>query len=110
MLILTSYASILAAVLKKCLAKGQHKAFSTCATHLTTVILFHGSIPFLYVQHSSTYILGRDKVVSVFYTVVIPMLNPFIYNLRNKEVKETAEETHSFLAEEKQGLHPQRYI
>ncbi|NWQ93094.1 O1013 protein, partial [Burhinus bistriatus] len=87
-LILTSYASILVAVLKMRSAEGQHKAFSTCAAHLTAVTLYYGSIRFIYARPSSTYVLGRDKVVSVFYTVVIPMLNPFIYSLRNQEVKE----------------------
>ncbi|XP_074741350.1 olfactory receptor 9G19-like isoform X1 [Strix uralensis] len=87
-LILMSYASILAAILKMRSAKGQHKAFSTCAAHLTTVTLYYGSILFIYTRPSSTYVLERDKVISVFYTVVMPMLNPFIYSLRNQEVKE----------------------
>ncbi|KFP51471.1 Olfactory receptor 1013, partial [Cathartes aura] len=87
-LILASYASILAAVLKMHSAEGQRKAFSTCAAHLTAVTLYYGSILFIYVRPSSTYVLGRDKMISVFYTVMIPMLNPFIYSLRNQEVKE----------------------
>ncbi|NWX40424.1 O1013 protein, partial [Steatornis caripensis] len=87
-LILMSYASILTAVLKMQSAKGRLKAFSTCAAHLTAVTLYYGSILFIYARPSSTYVLGRDKVVSVFYTVMIPMLNPFIYSLRNQEVKE----------------------
>ncbi|XP_074774472.1 olfactory receptor 9G19-like [Athene noctua] len=88
MLILMSYASILAAILKMRSAEGQHKAFSTCAAHLTTVTLYYGSILFIYTRPSSTYVLERDKVISVFYTVMMPMLNPFIYSLRNQEVKE----------------------
>uniref|UniRef100_A0A663F510 Olfactory receptor family 9 subfamily G member 1 n=1 Tax=Aquila chrysaetos chrysaetos TaxID=223781 RepID=A0A663F510_AQUCH len=87
-LILASYASILAAILKMCSAEGKRKAFSTCAAHLTTVTLYYGSILFIYARPGSTYVLQRDKVVSVFYTVMIPMLNPFIYSLRNQEVKE----------------------
>ncbi|NXW23076.1 O1013 protein, partial [Circaetus pectoralis] len=87
-LILASYASILAAVLKMCSAEGKRKAFSTRAAHLTTVTLYYGSILFIYACPRSTYVLQRDKVVSVFYTVMIPMLNPFIYSLRNQEVKE----------------------
>uniref|UniRef100_A0A672V5Y5 Olfactory receptor n=1 Tax=Strigops habroptila TaxID=2489341 RepID=A0A672V5Y5_STRHB len=86
--ILVSYASILAVILKMRSSEGQHKAFSTSATHLTTVALYYGSILFIYARPSSSYVLGRDKVVSVVYTVVIPMLNPFIYSLRNQEVKE----------------------
>ncbi|KAK4822780.1 hypothetical protein QYF61_019971 [Mycteria americana] len=70
------------------LAKEQRKAFSTCTVHLAAVTLYYGSILFIYTRPSSTCILGRDKVVSVFYTVMIPMLNPFIYSLRNQEVKE----------------------
>ncbi|XP_019330244.1 PREDICTED: LOW QUALITY PROTEIN: olfactory receptor 9G9-like [Aptenodytes forsteri] len=70
------------------LARGQSKAFSTCATHLTAVTLYYGSILFIYTRPSSTYVLGRDKVVSVFYTGMIPTLSPFIYSLRNQEVKE----------------------
>ncbi|KAM9278188.1 olfactory receptor 9G1 [Morus bassanus] len=88
MLTLTSYASILAAIPKTHLAEGQRKAFSTCATYLTTVTIYYGSILFIYTRPSSTYILGRDKMVFVFYKVMIPMLNPFIYSLRDQEVKE----------------------
>ncbi|NXE58296.1 O1013 protein, partial [Casuarius casuarius] len=87
--IVASYASILAAILKIRSAEGQRKAFSTCAAHLTAVTLYYGSILFIYSQPSSSYVLRRDKVVSVFYTVVIPMLNPLIYSLRNKDVKDT---------------------
>ncbi|NXX16852.1 O1013 protein, partial [Podargus strigoides] len=87
-LILTSYASILAAILKMRSAEGQRKAFSTCAAHLTSITLYYGSILFIYTRPRSAYVLGRDKVVSVFYTVMMPMLNPFIYSLRNREVKE----------------------
>uniref|UniRef100_A0A8B9PKX0 Olfactory receptor n=1 Tax=Apteryx owenii TaxID=8824 RepID=A0A8B9PKX0_APTOW len=86
--IVASYASILAAILKIRSAEGQRKAFSTCAAHLTAVTLYYGSILFIYSRPSSSYILARDKVVSVFYTVVIPMLNPLIYSLRNKDVKD----------------------
>ncbi|NXN67673.1 O1013 protein, partial [Himantopus himantopus] len=82
-LILLTYA-----VFKMRSTKGQHRAFSTCAAHLTALTLYYGSTLFIYARPSSTYILGRDKVVSVFYTVVIPLLNPFIYSLRNQEVKE----------------------
>ncbi|NXC17687.1 O1013 protein, partial [Corythaeola cristata] len=87
MLILTSYTSILAAVLKMRSTEGRHKAFSTCAAHLIAITLYYSSILFVYAWTSSTYVLGRDKVVSEFYTVMIPMLNPFIYSLRNQEVK-----------------------
>ncbi|XP_066476515.1 olfactory receptor 9G19-like [Tiliqua scincoides] len=87
-LILASYAFILAAILRIRSTEGRLKAFSTCASHLTAVTLYYGSILFIYSRPSSSYALQRDKVVSVFYTVVIPMLNPLIYSLRNKEVKD----------------------
>ncbi|OPJ74147.1 olfactory receptor 1013-like [Patagioenas fasciata monilis] len=86
-LILTSYASILVAVLKMHSSMGQRKAFSTCATHLVSITIYYGSILFIYARPSSSFV-GGNKVVSVFYTVVIPMLNPFIYSLRNQEVRE----------------------
>ncbi|NXQ97819.1 O1013 protein, partial [Sagittarius serpentarius] len=85
--ILASYTSILAAVLKMRSAKGQRKAFSTSAAHLTTVTLYYDSLLFIYAWPRSTYVLGRDKVVSVFCTVMIPVLNPFIYSLRDQEMK-----------------------
>uniref|UniRef100_A0A8D0HMN1 Olfactory receptor n=1 Tax=Sphenodon punctatus TaxID=8508 RepID=A0A8D0HMN1_SPHPU len=87
-LILASYASILVAILRIRSTEGRLKAFSTCASHLTAVTLYYGSILFIYSRPSSSYTLERDKVVSVFYTVVIPMLNPLIYSLRNKDVKD----------------------
>ncbi|XP_074229090.1 olfactory receptor 9G19-like [Camelus bactrianus] len=86
-LILASYLFIIAAVLKIRSTQGRLKAFSTCGSHLTAVTLYYGSILFIYSRPSTSYALERDKVVSVFYTVVIPMLNPLIYSLRNKDVK-----------------------
>ncbi|XP_042532377.1 olfactory receptor 1052-like [Dipodomys spectabilis] len=86
--VMVSYVFIVAAILRIRSAAGRHKAFSTCASHLTAVTLFYGSISFSYIQPSSQYSLEQEKVVSVFYTLVIPMLNPLIYSFRNKEVKE----------------------
>ncbi|XP_003412238.2 olfactory receptor 5P4-like [Loxodonta africana] len=87
-IIVVSYVHILHAILKMRSTEGRHKAFSTCTSHLTVVTLFYGPVTFVYVipksSHSSAYV----KVVSVFYTAVIPMLNPLIYSLRNKELKE----------------------
>ncbi|XP_016079382.1 PREDICTED: olfactory receptor 1052-like [Miniopterus natalensis] len=85
--VMTSYSFIVAAILRIRSAAGRRKAFSTCASHLTAVTLFYGSISFSYIQPSSQYSLEQEKVVSVLYTLVIPMLNPLIYSLRNKEVK-----------------------
>ncbi|XP_045716069.1 olfactory receptor 5L1-like [Phyllostomus hastatus] len=88
MFILTSYLFILITILKMHSAEGRHKAFSTCASHLTAIVVFHGTILFTYFQPSSGNNEDVDKVATVFYTVVIPMLNPLIYSLRNKDVKE----------------------
>ncbi|KAK9410353.1 olfactory receptor [Crotalus adamanteus] len=86
-MILVSYAYILGTVLRMHSAEGRYKAFSTCASHLTAVGIFHGTILFMYFRPSSSYSMDQDKWASMFYTVVIPMLNPLIYSLRNKEVK-----------------------
>ncbi|XP_004646973.1 olfactory receptor 5A1 [Octodon degus] len=88
LVLLVSYSHIAAAVLKICSAEGKLKAFNTCASHLTVVTLLFGSALFMYLRPSSSYSLSRDKVVSVFYSLVIPMLNPLIYSLRNKEIKD----------------------
>ncbi|NXB41880.1 O1020 protein, partial [Leucopsar rothschildi] len=85
--ILVSYASILDAVLGARSAAGTRKAFSTCASHLAAVLLFYGSLLSMYSRRSSRSSRLRDKVASVFYTMVTPMLNPFIYSLRNQDVK-----------------------
>ncbi|XP_001365151.2 olfactory receptor 1052-like [Monodelphis domestica] len=86
--VIISYIFIVVAILRIRSAAGRYKAFSTCASHLTAVTLFYGSISFSYIQPSSQYSLEQEKVVSVFYTMVIPMMNPLIYSLRNKEVKD----------------------
>ncbi|NWZ41933.1 O1030 protein, partial [Brachypodius atriceps] len=85
--ILLSYTFILAAVLGSHSAAGKRKALSTCASHLGVVVLFYGSLVSMYSRHSSRSSRERDKAASVFYTMVTPMLNPFIYSLRNQEVK-----------------------
>ncbi|XP_072494376.1 olfactory receptor 5B21-like [Notamacropus eugenii] len=87
LVILVSYLFIFIAILKMHSAKGCQKAFSTCASHLTAVSIFYGAIIFMYLQPESSHSMDTDKIASVFYTVVIPMLNPFIYSLRNKEVE-----------------------
>ncbi|KAG5199635.1 hypothetical protein JEQ12_006114 [Ovis aries] len=83
-----SYICILSTILKMRSTQGRHKAFSTCTSHLTAVTLYYGTITFIYVLPKSTYSIDQNKVLSVFYTVVIPMLNPLIYSLRNRDVKE----------------------
>ncbi|NXR43939.1 O1030 protein, partial [Hippolais icterina] len=85
--ILLSYAFILAAALGTRSAAGKRKAFSTCASHLAVVVLFYGSLVSMYSRPVSRSSQERDKVASVFYAMVTPMLNPFIYSLRNQDVK-----------------------
>ncbi|NP_001378130.1 olfactory receptor 5J3-like [Equus przewalskii] len=88
-IIMISYIHIIVAIQRIRSAEGRHKAFSTCASHLTAVTLFYGSVTFCYIQPSSQYSLEQEKVSAVFYTLVIPMLNPLIYSLRNKDVKDS---------------------
>ncbi|XP_006876550.1 PREDICTED: olfactory receptor 5AN1-like [Chrysochloris asiatica] len=88
LVITISYGYIIASILKVSSAKGRSKAFNTCASHLTTVTLFYGSSTFVYLYPSSDDSLSQSKLASVVYTVVIPMLNPLIYSLRNKEIKD----------------------
>ncbi|XP_004875549.2 olfactory receptor 8H1-like [Heterocephalus glaber] len=85
-----SYVSILSTILKINSIAGKKKAFSTCASHLLGVTIFYSTTIFAYLKPKSSYSLGKDQVASVFYTIVIPMLNPLIYSLRNKEVKGAA--------------------
>ncbi|XP_061255406.1 olfactory receptor 5W2-like [Bos javanicus] len=85
--VLLSYSYIITTILRMSSAEGRRKAFSTCASHLTAVAIFHGTLLFMYFRPSSSYSMDTDKTASVFYTVVIPMLNPLIYSLRNKDVK-----------------------
>ncbi|XP_004645878.1 olfactory receptor 9G4-like [Octodon degus] len=88
LVILLSYFSILLAILRIRSASGRRKAFSTCASHMVSVMLFYGSLLFVYSRPSSSYSLERDKVAALFYTIINPLLNPLIYSLRNKDVKE----------------------
>ncbi|XP_036620526.1 olfactory receptor 5D13-like [Trichosurus vulpecula] len=87
--ILISYLFIFVTIFKMHSASGRYKAFSTCASHLTAVTIFYGTIVFLYSIPNSKNSWLVVKVGSVFYIVVIPMLNPLIYSLRNNDVKET---------------------
>ncbi|XP_004048433.3 olfactory receptor 13C4 [Gorilla gorilla gorilla] len=93
LVIFFSYMFILYTILRMNSATGRHKAFSTCSAHLTVVIIFYGTIFFMYAKPKSQDLLGKDnlqateELVSMFYGVVTPMLNPIIYSLRNKDVK-----------------------
>ncbi|XP_034370259.1 olfactory receptor 5B3-like [Arvicanthis niloticus] len=86
-LILISYVFIFTNILKMHSAAGYRKALSTCASHLTAVSIFYGTIIFMYLKPSSSHSMDNDKIASVFYTMIIPMLNPLVYSLRNKDVK-----------------------
>ncbi|XP_003415027.1 olfactory receptor 6N1 [Loxodonta africana] len=88
LLILTSYVQIIHTVLRIPSTAGKWKAFSTCASHLTVVFIFYGSILFMYVRLKKSYSLDYDRALAVVYSVLTPVLNPFIYSLRNKEIKE----------------------
>ncbi|XP_053575346.1 olfactory receptor 2G3-like [Bombina bombina] len=86
-LILMTYVYIITSILKISSSVGK-KAFSTCASHVTVVTLFYGTIIFMYMRPGASHVHKQDKMAALFYSVVAPMLNPLIYTLRNKDVKE----------------------
>ncbi|XP_065451839.1 olfactory receptor 8U9-like [Chrysemys picta bellii] len=86
--VLLSYGYIISTILQIRSAEGRHKAFSTCTFHLTAVALYFGTLLFMYLRPTYSYFMDTDKVASVFYMLVIPMMNPLIYSLRNTEVKD----------------------
>uniref|UniRef100_A0A8D1DIU5 Olfactory receptor n=1 Tax=Sus scrofa TaxID=9823 RepID=A0A8D1DIU5_PIG len=86
-IILVSYACILSTVLKIPSTHGRSKTFSTCTSHITVVSLFYGTVFFMYAQPGAISSPEKSKIIAVFYTLIIPMLNPLIYSLRNREVK-----------------------
>ncbi|EGW13252.1 Olfactory receptor 5V1 [Cricetulus griseus] len=86
--IILSYLYIISTILRIRSSEGRHKAFSTCASHLLIVLLYYGSAIFTYVRPISSYSLEKDRLISVLYSIVTPMLNPVIYTLRNKDIKE----------------------
>ncbi|KAM6173871.1 olfactory receptor 8G1-like [Erethizon dorsatum] len=107
--ILSSYIFIIASILHIRSTAGRSKAFSTCSSHLSAVAVFFGSLSFTYLQPSSVSSMDRGKVSSVFYTIIVPMLNPLIYSLKNKDVnialkffkpqKEMEEKNHTIVTE-----------
>ncbi|XP_021062801.1 olfactory receptor 1537-like [Mus pahari] len=86
MTVITSYIFIIASILRIRSTKGRSKAFSTCSSHILAVAVFFGSLAFMYLQPSSVNSMEQGKVSSLFYTTIVPMLNPLIYSLRNKDV------------------------
>ncbi|KAI4553101.1 hypothetical protein MJT46_016395 [Ovis ammon polii x Ovis aries] len=91
--IFISYGFILSSILHISSTEGRSKAFSTCSSHIIVVSLFFGSGAFMYLKPPSILPLDQGKVSSVFYTAVVPMLNPLIYSLRNKDVKVALKKT-----------------
>ncbi|XP_053546959.1 olfactory receptor 5V1-like [Bombina bombina] len=86
-LITISYTHIIFTILNICSTSGRKKTFSTCASHFTVVLVYYGSISFMYLRPKSSYKIDQDRRISVMYTVVAPFLNPFIYSLRNHDLK-----------------------
>ncbi|XP_065421296.1 olfactory receptor 6B1 [Chrysemys picta bellii] len=84
---IVSYVCIIGSILRIPTAQGKRKAFSTCASHLTVVVIFFSATLFMYARPKRIHPFDLNKLVSVVYTIVTPMLNPFIYCLRNQEVK-----------------------
>ncbi|KAM8934156.1 olfactory receptor 5AR1-like [Pelodytes ibericus] len=85
--IVISYVKIIKAILKMASSAGQQKAFSTCGSHIIVVTMFYGSAMATYMKPKSRSLAGRDKITAILYTIVMPLLNPLIYTLRNKDVK-----------------------
>ncbi|XP_070343536.1 olfactory receptor 5A1-like [Equus asinus] len=88
LVIILSHAIIVASILKLSSIKGSAKAFNTCASHLVVVTIFYSTSLFMYLHPNSSHSKKQNKVLSVFYVILIPMLNPVIYSFRNKEIKE----------------------
>lgn len=88
LIVVSSYLGILLTVLKLHSTRSRYKAFSTCASHLMVVTLFYGTVIFTYLGSSSNYPQDRAKILSVFYTLLLPILNFLIYSVRNTEAKE----------------------
>ncbi|XP_045634912.1 olfactory receptor 2M4-like [Ursus americanus] len=84
--IIISYSHVLQAVIRMSSTESRRKAFTTCSSHLSVVGLYYGAVMFMYMRPASIHTPDQDKIVSAFYTILTPMLNPLIYSLRNKEV------------------------
>ncbi|XP_051004230.1 olfactory receptor 6P1 [Acomys russatus] len=91
--VVSSYAAIIVAILRIPTAQGRHKAFSTCTSHLAVVVIYYSSTLFTYARPRAMYTFNYNKIISVLYTVIVPFLNPAIYCLRNKEVKDAFRKT-----------------
>ncbi|XP_003479795.1 olfactory receptor 2M3-like [Cavia porcellus] len=85
-IIIASYTRVILAVIRMGSGESRHKAFATCSSHLMVVGMYYGAAMFIYMKPTSERSATRDKMVSAFYTILTPMLNPLIYSLRNREV------------------------
>ncbi|XP_001928234.2 olfactory receptor 2M2-like [Sus scrofa] len=85
-LIIISYTRVIITVIRMSSGEGRHKAFTTCSSHLVVVGMYYGAAMFIYMRPTSNRSPAQDKMVSAFYTILTPMLNPLIYSLRNKDV------------------------
>ncbi|XP_034523603.1 olfactory receptor 8B3-like, partial [Ailuropoda melanoleuca] len=94
--IFVSYGFIVSSILPISSTEGRSKAFSTCSSHIVAVSLFFGSIAFMYLKPSSAGSMDEGKISSVFYTNVVPMMNPFIYSLKNRDIKLAIREVFSY--------------
>ncbi|XP_053305587.1 olfactory receptor 6Y1-like [Spea bombifrons] len=92
-LIMASYVRILLTVLSTSSSSGLRNALTTCTSHLIVVFIYYGTVMFMYMRPSAMVTYHTDKIVSVFYSTLTPFLNPIIYSLRNKEVKEAIKRT-----------------
>ncbi|OCT59998.1 olfactory receptor 1019 [Xenopus laevis] len=88
LVIIISYGYIIYAIFKMHSASGRRKVLSTCTSHFTAVSMFYGALFFMYFRPATSFSVGKDSIASMFYTIFIPMLNPLIYSLRNRDVKE----------------------
>nr|XP_003422674.1 olfactory receptor 8K3-like [Loxodonta africana] len=93
LIVVVSYLLVLVAIIRMNSAEGRYKSFSTCGSHLTVLAVFYGTLFFMYIQPKSSHSFDTHTVTSKFYTLVIPMLNPLIYSLRNKDVKDAVLKT-----------------
>ncbi|XP_041432224.1 olfactory receptor 1019 [Xenopus laevis] len=84
-----SYIQIILTILNLASGAGKQKAFSTCSSHIMVVTIFYGSAMAAYVKPKSSSVPDNDKIIALFYVFLTPLLNPFIYTIRNKDVKES---------------------
>ncbi|XP_077169631.1 olfactory receptor 11A1-like [Paroedura picta] len=92
-LTISSYVAIISAIMGIPSTTGRQKAFSTCSSHLTVVTIFYGTLSIVYLLPDTETLIELNKMFSVFYTILTPLINPLIYSLRNKEVKEAMKRT-----------------